>query len=129
MIEYFPSPSLKNQIREIVELLRFDHVNLASVFCVRSKGSRSNRTIARIHGLSRIWQKVLGLESAYIIEIISERFDAMKKADQDKTLIHELLHIPERFGGGFRHHKTHVNRETVEVWYRRYQQKKRDLKH
>ena len=36
-----------------------------------------------------------------------------------KTLIHELMHIPKAFGGGFRHHDV-VNRKNVENLYKRY---------
>lgn len=124
LIEYFPAPDVKERVDEIVDLLRFDHVRPGSVYCVRSRGSRAARTIARIHGLGRIWQDAMGMEPTYIIEIIAERFDGLSRDDQEKTLIHELLHIPHGFKGGFRHHRNYVNAETVETWYRRYQQKK-----
>jgi predicted metallopeptidase len=123
MIDYFPAPDVRNRIEEIVELLRFEHVNLDNIHCVRSRGSQAKRTIARIHGRSRIWQAV-GLEPAYVIEIIAERFDRLSPEDQDRTLIHELLHIPHGFKGGFRHHRGYVNDETVETWYKRYCEKK-----
>jgi predicted metallopeptidase len=122
-IEYFPAPDVMERIEEIVDLLRFEHVNLENIYCVRSRGSQAKRTIARIHGRSRIWQAV-GLDPAYVIEIIAERFDGMSREDQDRTLIHELLHIPHGFKGGFRHHRNYVNAETVETWYRRYRQKR-----
>jgi len=123
MIEYFPAPDIKERVDHIIDLLRFEHVNLENLHCVRSRGSQAKRTIARIHGRSRIWQAV-GLEPSYVIEIIAERFDNLTYDDQDRTLIHELLHIPHGFKGGFRHHRNYVNAETVETWYRRYQQKK-----
>jgi predicted metallopeptidase len=124
MIEYFPAPDLKRRVDEIIDLLRFDHVNLDSVYCVRSRGSRASRTIARIHGLGRIWQDAMRIEPTYIIVVIAERFDILSKNDQDRTLIHELLHIPHGFKGGFRHHRNYVNAETVEAWYNRYLQKR-----
>ncbi len=123
MIEYFPAPDIKERVDHIIDILRFEHVNLKNLHCVRSRGSQAKRTIARIHGRSRIWQAV-GLEPSYVIEIIAERFDKLTYDDQDRTLIHELLHIPHGFKGGFRHHRNYVNAETVETWYRRYQQKK-----
>ena len=125
MIEYFPAPDVMERVEEIVELLRFDHVDLENTHCVRSRGSRARRTIARIHGRGRIWQAV-GFEPAYVIEIIAERFDGLSREDQDRTLIHELLHIPHGFRGGFRHHKGYVNAETVELWYRRYRLKREE---
>lgn len=123
MIDYFPAPDVRKRIEEIVGLLRFEHVILDNLHCVRSRGSQSKRTIARIHGRSRIWQAV-GLDPAYVIEIIAERFDRLSPEDQDRTLIHELLHIPHGFKGGFRHHRGYVNDETVETWYRRYREKR-----
>ncbi len=124
MIEYFPAPDIKERVDHIIDLLRFEHVRPDSVYCVRSRGSKAARTIARIHGLSRIWQDAMGTNAKYIIEIIAKRFDNLTYDDQDRTLIHELLHIPRGFKGGFRHHRNYVNAETVETWYRRYQQKK-----
>ena len=125
MIEYFNAPDIKRQIDTIIDLLNFDHIHPESIYCIRSRGSRARRVIARIHGLSRIWQEVMGLEPAYIIEIVAERFDYMTEEDQEKSLIHELLHIPHGFKGGFRPHRGYVNRETVETWYKRLQQQKK----
>ena len=39
--------------------------------------------------------------------------------DQDKVIIHELLHIPKTFGGGFRQHDF-VCEENVEVMYEKF---------
>ena len=126
MIEYYPAPDIKERVGHIIDLLRFDHVRPESVYCVRSRGSKAARTIARIHGLSRIWQDAMETEPKYIIEIIAERFDVLSNENQERTLIHEVLHIPHGFKGGFRHHKDYVNAEIVETWYKRYQQKKRE---
>lgn len=125
MIEYFNAPDVKRKIGMIIELLHFDHIRLESIYCVRSRGSRASKIIARIHGLSRIWQEVMRLKTTYIIEVIAERFDYMTDDEREKALIHELLHIPHGFKGGFRPHKGHVNKETVETWYRRLQQQKK----
>jgi predicted metallopeptidase len=46
----------------------------------------------------------------------------MSKEDKEKTLIHELLHIPGGFSGGFRPHKGYVERKIVEQLYRKLQQ-------
>ncbi len=126
MIEYYPAPDIKERVGHIIDILRFDHVRPESVYCVRSRGSKAARTIARIHGLSRIWQDAMETEPKYIIEIIAERFDVLSNENQERTLIHEVLHIPHGFKGGFRHHKDYVNAEIVETWYKRYQQKKRE---
>ena len=83
-IGYFPAPDVMERIDEIVDLLRFEHVNLENTYCVRSRGSQAKGTIARIHGRSRIWQAV-GLEPAYVIEIIAEKFDGMSSPITPRT--------------------------------------------
>jgi predicted metallopeptidase len=123
MIQYYDAPDIRKRIEDIIDILRFDHINIKNLHFVRSRGSNSKRTIARIHGLGRIWQEALGMEPTYIIEVIHEQFDFYPKSSQDRTLIHELLHVPHSAKGGFRHHKTHVNHENVDIWYKRYTQK------
>ena len=127
MIEYFPAPDIRKRIDEIIDLLMFDHVKPGNIYCVRSRGSQSRRTIARIHGLGRIWQLAMGIEATYIIEVISEQFDSLSSDGQDRVLVHELLHIPHGFQGGFRHHRDYVTRENVDVWFKRLQDKRREL--
>jgi predicted metallopeptidase len=127
LIEYFPAEDIKNRVNEIIDLLMFDHVKAGNVYCIRSRGSQSRRTIARIHGLGRIWQLAMKIDATYIVEIISEQFDPLSKESQDRVLVHELLHIPHSFQGGFRHHKDYVTRENVDVWFKRLQDKRREL--
>ncbi len=63
----------------------------------------------------------------YIIEVIHEQFDYYPPGAQDRTLIHELMHVPQTAKGGFRHHKDHVTHENVDTWYKRYVQKRKEL--
>ena len=71
-------------------------------------------------------QLALGRKGFYVIEILSKRFDKMSKEDQLRTLIHELMHIPKSFGGGFRHHD-YVCERNIEIEYQKYINfKKRD---
>jgi predicted metallopeptidase len=120
MISYERAPDIDKRAREVVDKLRMTHVDLSRVWFMRSCGSESRYTLARIHVLPRIMQKALGIPTQYVIEIISEKFDSLSEEDQTKTIIHELMHIPESFGGGFRHHRPFVNRRTVEETYRKY---------
>ena len=124
-IIYSEAPDVKKMADEITEKLGFFHVVPQFVFCIRSKGSASRRTIARIHGLGKVWQETLNLPSAYVIEVISERFDKFTQEDKEKTIIHELLHIPTTFAGGFRPHKGYIDDETVEQLHRTYREHKR----
>lgn len=116
-IEYFDAPDVKRLVEELVESLELFHVVHQFVYCVRSRGSKSTRTLARIHGFGRIWQEVLHRPPAYVIEVISERYDRLSEEQKEKTIIHELLHIPKGFAGGFRPHKRYVNQRIVESLY------------
>ncbi|MFH1179972.1 MAG: putative metallopeptidase [Candidatus Bathyarchaeota archaeon] len=127
MIQYYDAPDIQRRIEEIIEILRFDHVEIKNLHCIRSRGSESKRTIARIHGLGRIWQEAMHMEPTYIIEVIHELFDFYPPAAQDRTLIHELMHIPQTAKGGFRHHKNHVTHENVDTWHKRYVQRRKEL--
>ena len=82
--------------------------------CYRSVGSKSRRTVARIHGLGKIWQEALRKSPTYRIEVISGKYDKLSEEDKEKTLIHELLHIPKGFSGSFRPHKGYINEKRVE---------------
>ena len=115
MIRYAIAPDINIQIREIAAKLEMNH-DMSRVICIRSRGSASRQTLARCHALPRVMQIALDKKAHYIIEIISENFDKLDDDEKTKTLIHELLHIPKAFGGGFKHHD-YVNRRTVEKMY------------
>jgi len=116
-IKYFPADDMKELAIDIAEKLGMRH-DMSRVAFVRSHGSQSRRIIARCHGMPRIMQFALGVRAYYVIEIISERFDSMGSAEKEKTIIHELMHIPKSFGGGFRHHD-HVTRQHVEAMWKK----------
>jgi predicted metallopeptidase len=123
-IEYSQAPDVKKLADEVVESLGLYHVVPQFVYCVRSRGSVSRRTIARIHGFGKIWQETLHLPTSYVIEVISERYDKLSEEDKEKTIIHELLHIPAGFAGGFRPHKGYVDRETVDDMHRTFKEQR-----
>ena len=117
MIEYHLAEDIDSRVKEIFQRLKMTHIDETRLICLRSKGSGSRRVIARCHGLSRIMQLALNKKPHYIIEVLSERFDQLDKEDQTKVLIHEILHIPHSFGGGFRSHKPFVTRAKVQRIY------------
>ncbi|MBU0953077.1 MAG: metallopeptidase [Nanoarchaeota archaeon] len=119
-IQYYRDPDFELRTREIAARLRLGHIDFSRVVCVRSMGSKSKRTLARCHTLPRVMQTALAIRPHYIIEIITETFDRLSQEEQIKTIIHELLHIPKTFGGGFRHHE-YVNDRTINELYRKYQ--------
>jgi len=122
MIHYELAEDIGVKISDIIQKLRMAHLDESRIICVRSKGSRTRRIIARCHGLSRIMQSALGQKPHYVIEIISEKFDRLADDEQTRVLIHELMHIPHSFGGGFRHHKPYVTRRKVERMYEKFKQ-------
>jgi predicted metallopeptidase len=123
-LKYLEAPDIKMLADEIIGRLDFSHIAPQSVYCYRSKGSKSKRIIARIHGFGKIWQKALGLPPAYVIEVLSERYDRLSQEDKEKTVLHELMHIPHGFKGGFRPHKGYVSRNQVEKMYKEYTKRK-----
>ncbi len=123
-IKYFDAPDVESLVDELVMRLDMSHVILHSIHCFRSEGSKSKRIIARIHGLERIWQKALDQSPAYVIEVISEHYDRLSQEDKEKTLIHELMHIPKGFKGGFRHHKGYISKKKIEKMHREYLKRK-----
>lgn len=94
---------IQKRVNEIVEALEMGHVNLPNVVCLRSNGSKT-KAYARCWEFPRVWQLALDQPPHYIIEVIGERFDKKTSEEQEKILIHELMHIPNNFSGHLRPH-------------------------
>ena len=119
-IKFEFDPEIESKVKDIVSKLGMNHIQTERLACMRSRKSGARGTIARCYALSKIWQKAMNTKAWYIIEVISERYDKMSQEDQEKTIIHELLHIPNSFGGGFKHHGNWVTRARVEEYYKKY---------
>ena len=119
MISYERAQDIQGKADFIAGKLGFHWIDMSRVICVRSRGSKTRRTLARCHALSKIMQLSLGVKGHYVIEVISEHFDKLSPTEQVKTIIHELMHIPRTMGGGFRHHRPYVNRRSVDRMYDR----------
>jgi predicted metallopeptidase len=118
-MRYEKAPDVDRHIAGLVAELGLAHVDLSRLACIRSYGSKSRYTLARCHALPKILQAAMGLRAHYVIELVTENYNRLPSDEQIKTLIHELLHIPAGFGGGFKHHHV-VNRRAVEQLYRRW---------
>lgn len=118
-IEWVEDGTVEKRISELVNLANLWHINPRRVFCFRSHNAKT-RAFARIWGLSRIFQQALKIEPAYIIEVISEKFDKLSPDKQDMVLVHELLHIPKTFSGALvpHHNRGGVNEDRVREIYR-----------
>ena len=64
-------------------------------------------------------QKAMGVDAFYALEFLGEKFDKLSTEEKVKTIIHELMHIPENFGGGFKHHDV-VTEGNVNKCYKVY---------
>jgi len=123
-IKYLEAPDVKILVDQIIQRLCLSYVVPKSVHCYRSKGSKSKRIIARIHGFGKIWQLALEIPPAYVIEVLSEQYDKLSQEDKEKTLIHELLHVPKGFKGGFLPHKGNISRQKVDHLHKEYTKKR-----
>ena len=117
-MKYEYASDLQNRMTEIVNALGMEHIDLNRVKCFRSRGSSTKRTIARCHTIGKLMQKAIGVDAHYAIEFL-EKFEKLSDAEQDKVIIHELLHIPKTFGGGFRQHDF-VCEENVEKMHTQF---------
>ncbi len=102
-MKYIEAPDLQMRMEDIASTLEMGHIDVSRVKCFRGHGSSTKRTIARCHTIGKLMQKAIGVNAHYAIEFL-EIFDKMPRDEQDKVIIHELLHIPKTFGGGFRQH-------------------------
>ena len=119
MIRYFDAPDVRAVAHDVVLMLGWRHVDLENVGFVRSTGSKARRTIARCHALGKAMQVGMRRKKGfYLIEVISERFDKLSVKDRQKVVIHELMHIPKTFGGGFVHHDKVHEKSVDEVYHK-----------
>lgn len=121
-MQWRPAGDLSNRLRRIVRALNLDYVDARRIRCVRVVGSRAN-ALARIWGLPPVFQDALRLQPHYVIEFMVPAFDRLPREEQDRVIIHELLHIPGTFSGGIRPERSRslsINRPTVERYYRQY---------
>jgi predicted metallopeptidase len=121
-MKYEYAEDLQKTAEEISKML-FPHVDLSNIKCYRSVGTSSRGTIARCHALNKIMQKAIGIKAIYVLEFLVERFEKLSEEDKLKVIIHELMHIPKTFGGGFVHHDV-VTERNVNHCYAEYKKRK-----
>ena len=124
-MKYEHAPDLQKRMEEIIYFLGMNHIDINRVKCFRSTGSSTKRVIARCHTIGKLMQKAMGAKAHYAIEFL-ERFEKMRREEQDKVIIHELLHIPRTFGGGFRQHD-YVCDQNVEQMHQKFMNLKGNL--
>lgn len=126
-IKYYKAPDIQEIAEKVVVRLGWNWVLLEHVAFLRSTGSKSRRIIARCHALGKAMQIGMGRKKGfYLVEVISERFDKLPEDEQLKVIIHELMHIPKSFGGGFIHHDK-VHEASVDKVYKNYRNLKKSF--
>jgi len=108
-MRYSLAPEIKEKITLLIKKLEMDYIDEKRIYCIRSFDAKT-RAIARIWGMSRLFNEVAGIKPCYIIEVNAKRFDKLSERDKLKTLIHELLHIPKTFSGALLSHKGRYHR-------------------
>ncbi len=112
---------------ELIKSLDLEWLSYGRIFFYRSINSKA-RAYARTWGLPKLWQRTLGVEPAYIVEVISEHFDKLSEREQDKVLLHELTHIPHNFSGALVPHTRHKKgsfHDKLDILIERYFENKR----
>lgn len=102
-VEWVSDNAIRERVVRLVVDLEIDWIMPDSIHTFRSFNSTSN-AIARIWGLNKVWQMALSEEPAYVIEVISERFDKLNERQKDEVILHELAHIPKNFSGALMAH-------------------------
>jgi predicted metallopeptidase len=125
-MKYEYAPDLQLIAEDVCRVL-FPHINIARIKCFRSYGTSTRHVLARCHSLGKLMQKALGVDAFYPIEFLAENFDNLNINDKTRIIVHELMHIPKSFGGGFRHHDF-VCRENIDKCYKMYLDMKSDEK-
>lgn len=103
-MEWKKAKDIQKEIRRIVKTLNLSHIKPSRIFCYRTSGSKS-RSYARIWSFPKIFQRVLAIKPAYVIEVLGKHFDRLNEDEKKKVLIHELLHIPKNFSGSLLPHR------------------------
>jgi len=105
LMEWNEAEDVKNDVVNILATIELPHITIERIFCYRTKGSKV-RAYARTWAFPKIFQRALGVQPAYVIEVLSKHYDTLSEDEKKKVLIHELLHIPKNFSGALLPHRT-----------------------
>ncbi|MGC8923595.1 MAG: putative metallopeptidase [Candidatus Micrarchaeia archaeon] len=119
-IRYEKAPDVERMLYSVMEKYRdeFPHINEFRVLCVRSYNS-SAHAYARIWSMPQAWKTALDIDTFYVLEVLHENFDHLPEHEKEKTLLHELLHIPRTFSGALLPHVYGKGQKHIEEKVRR----------
>jgi predicted metallopeptidase len=118
------APDVQRDVNEILQVLDLPYIKGSMIFCYRTNGSKS-RSYARIWSFPKIFQDALGLEPAYVIEVLAKYYEKLDPQERIKVIIHELLHIPRNFSGALVPHVTqsrHLHK-AADILFEEYKRK------
>jgi len=104
-MQWEEASDVRENIKNILHILDLPYINIERIFCYRTQGSKT-RAYARTWSFPKIFQRALGIEAAYVIEVLANHYDKLNDEKKTKVLIHELLHIPKNFSGALLPHRT-----------------------
>lgn len=104
-MEWNNAEDVKEDLEHVLQTIDLPHIELSRIFCYRTTGSKT-RAYARTWGFPKIFQRALGIQPAYVIEVLTKHYDKLDDDGKKKVLIHELLHIPKNFSGALLPHRT-----------------------
>lgn len=118
------APDVQRDVNEILKVLDLPYIKGSMIFCYRTQGSKS-RSYARIWSFPKIFQDALGLEPAYVIEVLAKYYDKLDPQERIKVIIHELLHIPRNFSGALVPHVTQSRllHKAADILFEEYKRK------
>lgn len=119
-MEWKLAPDITAEINQLIQNLKFKHIDPSKIICFRSYGSVA-RMRARIWSFPRVWQLALNLTPHYIIEVNSKHFDHLERDNRRRILIHELMHIPKTFSGSLLAHHNRggrIDKRSVEKLFK-----------
>lgn len=125
MVKYRRALKEEEMVKDLVRTLGLNYIDTSRVRVVYSSGAKT-KAIARIWAIPRAITTAFHLQPVYVIELVSEMFSKLDENSKIKVLIHELLHIPEKFSGGLRPHGEKVNSRTVNMLYKEYVKQKEE---
>lgn len=99
---YIRLAKVEVDIKNAVVRHSLSHLTHVDIVVVYNPNSRS-KAVARIWGISKIFQEVLGLNPVYIVELLRP-FKNLNCTERVKTIAHELAHIPKTKSGALRPH-------------------------
>lgn len=114
-MKYEYSESLQVLAEDVAKRI-FPHIRIDRIKCYRSYGTSTRGTIARCHALGKLMQVAMGVPAFYALEFLGEKFNDLSTEEKVKVVIHELMHIPENFGGGFKHHDVVTDKNVLRAY-------------